>query len=57
MSESKEPLLQIDWTPWVRADLFFLQDALAHGMTISEIAGFLDKTESEVRTKVKGLSC
>jgi hypothetical protein len=57
MSESKEPLLQIDWTPWVRADLFFLQDALAHGMTISEIAGFLDKNESEVRTKVKGLSC
>jgi len=44
-------------SPWVRADLFFLQDALAHGMTISEIAGFLDKTESEVRTKVKGLSC
>jgi hypothetical protein len=40
MSESKEQSSpQIDWTPWVRADLFFLHDALAHGMSISEIAG------------------
>jgi predicted transcriptional regulator len=57
MSESKEPS-QIDWThsPWVHADLFFLQDALAHGMSISEIAGFLGKTEKEVRAKAKELS-
>jgi hypothetical protein len=38
MSESKEPSPRIDWTPWVHADLFFLQNALAHGMSIAEIA-------------------
>jgi hypothetical protein len=59
MSESKvPPSPQIDWkhAPWVHADLFFLQDALAHGMSISEIAGFLGKTEKEVRAKAKELS-
>jgi hypothetical protein len=56
MSESKEPSPRIDWTPWVHADLFFLQNALAHGMSIAEIAGFLSKTENEVRAKAKELS-
>jgi hypothetical protein len=59
MSESNEPASpQIDWThaPWVHADLFFLQNALAHGTSISEIAGFLGKTDNEVRAKAKGLS-
>jgi hypothetical protein len=56
MSESKEPSARIDWTPWVHADLFFLQNALAHGMSIAEIAGFLSKTENEVRAKAKELS-
>jgi hypothetical protein len=40
----------------VHADLFFLQNALAHGMSIAEIAGFLSKTENEVRAKAKELS-
>jgi hypothetical protein len=57
MSESKEQSSpEIDWTPWVRADLFFLHDALAHGMSISEIACFLGKTDDEVWAKAKELS-
>jgi hypothetical protein len=58
MSESKVPSSpQIDWTHahWAHADLFFLQDALVHGMSISEIAGFLGKAENEVRAKAEEL--
>jgi hypothetical protein len=51
MSESKEPLLQIA----VGARRPVLPTGCACAW--NEIAGFLDKTESEVRTKVKGLSC
>jgi hypothetical protein len=29
---------------WPNADLFFLTDALRHGMTVAEVAGFLGKT-------------
>jgi hypothetical protein len=36
-------------TPWERADLFFLSDALARGMSIQELAGFLNRSEDEVR--------
>jgi hypothetical protein len=35
--------------PWERADLFFLLDALACGMSIAEVAAFLRRTEEEVR--------
>ena len=44
-----------DWTklhvgePWEKADLFFLLDALARGMSIAEVAAFLRRTEEEVR--------
>jgi hypothetical protein len=44
-----------DWTklhvgePWEQADLFFLVDALARGMSIAEVAAFLRRTEEEVR--------
>ena len=34
---------------WTRADLFFLSDALARGMSIQELAGFLNRSEDEVR--------
>src|SRR4051812_43626356 len=34
---------------WERADLFFLSDALARGMSIRELAGFLNRSEDEVR--------
>src|SRR5690349_268007 len=35
--------------PWTRADLFFLTDALARGMSIQDVAGFLNRTEDEIR--------
>jgi hypothetical protein len=42
--------------PWVKADLFFLQDSLRHGMSFPEVAGFLRRTEGEVRDKAKKLN-
>jgi hypothetical protein len=36
-------------TPWERADLFFLCDALARGMSIQDLAGFLNRSVDEVR--------
>jgi hypothetical protein len=36
---------------WEKADLFFLLDALRHGTTIEEVAGFLGKPVDEVRAK------
>jgi hypothetical protein len=36
-------------TPWERADLFFLCDAIARGMPIQDLAGFLNRSEDEVR--------
>jgi hypothetical protein len=36
-------------TPWERADLFFLCDALARGMSIQDLAGFLNRSMDEVR--------
>jgi hypothetical protein len=38
---------------WLRADLLFLRDALARGMSFAEVAGFLGRTEEEVRQKAK----
>ena len=37
--------------PWVKADLLFLKDSLAHGMSCAEVAGFLGRTEEEVRAE------
>jgi hypothetical protein len=34
---------------WPRADLFFMKDALDRGMSSAEVAGFLGRTEEEVR--------
>ena len=33
--------------PWTNADLLFLKDSLAHGMSYAEVAGFLGRTEEE----------
>jgi hypothetical protein len=41
--------------PWVKADLFFLYDSLRHGMTFAEVAGFLHRTEDEVREQATKL--
>jgi len=35
--------------PWERADLLFLCDSLARGMSIEELAGFLNRSVDEVR--------
>jgi hypothetical protein len=42
--------------PWSNADLLFLMDALKRGMSSAEVAGFLCRTENEVREKAKELS-
>jgi hypothetical protein len=39
--------------PWLRSDLLFLKDSLAHGMSYAEVAGFLGRTEEEVRRKAE----
>ena len=39
--------------PWAKADLLFLRDALAHGMSPLDIARYLRRTEDEVREKSK----
>jgi hypothetical protein len=41
---------------WARADLFFLEDALKHGMSFEGVAGFLRRTSDEVREKAKDLN-
>ena len=38
---------------WNRSDLFFLSDALARGMSIRDLAGFLNRTEDEVRQQAR----
>jgi hypothetical protein len=40
---------------WERADLLFLVDALARGMSIAEVAAFLGRTEDEVRGQREAL--
>jgi hypothetical protein len=39
--------------PWLKSDLLFLKDSLAHGMSYAEVAGFLGRTEEEVRQKAE----
>jgi hypothetical protein len=39
--------------PWVKAGLFFLKHSLARGMTYAEVAGFLGRSEDEVRHKAE----
>jgi hypothetical protein len=39
--------------PWSRADVFFLTDAHERGMSLTDIAAFLGRTEDEVREKSK----
>jgi hypothetical protein len=39
--------------PWQKADVLFLIDARERGMSFANIAGFLGRTEEEVRTKSK----
>jgi hypothetical protein len=39
--------------PWSSADLFFSMYALELGMSFPEVAGFLRRTEDEVREKAK----
>jgi hypothetical protein len=36
---------------WDKADLFFLADALKRGMSIEEIARFLNRSEEEVKRR------
>lgn len=36
---------------WDSADLFFLSDTLRRGMPVGRVAGFLNRSTSEVRAK------
>jgi len=38
---------------WSKGDLHFLRDALARGMSVKEVAGFLGRTDEEVLTQSK----
>lgn len=42
---------------WTNADLFFLVDTLRHGIPVDRVAGFLNRSETEVRasTGTQGL--
>ena len=40
---------------WKQTDLFFLRDAVQRGMHRAKIAGFLGRTEAEVRQKSRAL--
>jgi hypothetical protein len=42
--------------PWFKADVFFLLTALEQGMPFAHVAGFLRRTEHEVREKAKELN-
>jgi hypothetical protein len=39
--------------PWDKADLFFLFNAFARGMSIQDLAGFLNRSEDEVRRQAE----
>jgi hypothetical protein len=41
--------------PWEKSDLFFLRDAVQRGVPYAKIAGFLGRTEAEVREKSRAL--
>jgi hypothetical protein len=40
---------------WLKSDLLFLKLSLESGMDLAEVAGFLARTEDEVREKAKEL--
>jgi hypothetical protein len=40
---------------WSKPDLFFLRDALTRGMSIAAVAGFLGRTEDEVRAQADAI--
>jgi hypothetical protein len=40
---------------WLKADLFFLDNALRHGMSAEKVAGFLGRPADEVREKAQQL--
>ena len=40
---------------WEPQDLYFLESALARGVALTDIAGFLGRSEEEVRAKAKTL--
>jgi hypothetical protein len=40
---------------WEKADLFFLDNALRHGISVEEVAGFLGRPVDEVRAKAREL--
>jgi hypothetical protein len=42
--------------PWDPQDLLFLRSALARGMPLADIAGFLGRTEDEVQAEAEELS-
>ena len=39
--------------PWLKSDLLFLKASLARGMSYADVAGFLGRTEEEVRRKAE----
>jgi hypothetical protein len=41
--------------PWLRSDLLFLSLSLGRGMPPAEVAGFLGRSEDEVREKAQQL--
>ena len=41
--------------PWDHQDLLFLKDALQRGMSHADAAGFLGRTEEEVRARAETL--
>jgi hypothetical protein len=41
--------------PWPKGDLLFLQHQLREGMSVEEVARFLNRTEVEVRAKAASL--
>jgi hypothetical protein len=40
----------INLEPLDRADRFFLEDGLARGMSIAELAGFLNRSEDDIKS-------
>jgi hypothetical protein len=51
--QHQRPLMIIRDEYWLPSDLFFLKNAIEHGMTHAEVAGFLSRDEDEVRKKAK----
>jgi hypothetical protein len=42
--------ITINLEPLDRADRFFLKDGLGRGMSIGELAGFLNRSEDEIKS-------